>query len=190
MIDPTCRSEAFGRATEVYRVGCGIHDEYGKSKCNSRIDGPIGRIEKGNHVVLDKAAVVSRLCRESSEVILDRCERAYPPHEFNGDAVQGGGNVEPSQPSPAEGGESAANDEGNKSQVDGDDCIGENSVHHHGELIGVSAVLRSAVEDNCRRHRARGVRRCAEHVGNAIDPKQDPKSVERNTNGSECRGQG
>ncbi len=94
------------------------------------LPGQSGRVDHGQDVMLDEAALISRRPPEPTEVILQRGERTDPATELDRGPPQEGGNVDPRHARPSEYKESSPHHECQEQEVKEKDAVGEKTINH------------------------------------------------------------
>jgi len=80
--------------------------------------------------VLDEGLGVALLTRATPEPVLERCERADPPHKLDQNTPEGRGQVEPEEARALRDREPSQEDEDDERQVEEENEVGEEAFEH------------------------------------------------------------
>src|SRR6266540_3307882 len=107
-----------------------VHDQNQRTQELLRRPREPGRIEHGNHVVLDEPARVALEPRSTAQVMLQWRERTDPALVLDERAPDRAGDVAPHEPAPAPGEEPAQHHEDDEGRVQQHDRVGEQAIRH------------------------------------------------------------
>ena len=116
------------QSNHLLSLGKPVRDDVDHDDSDAQRDGHARRealgVEDPHDVVLDETSLVTLLPSQSTKVVLERCERTDPAHEFDHGSVNRDGKVNPRELLPSNDEKSSEDDEENKREVRENHSVG------------------------------------------------------------------